>query len=163
MSGPDNELILISAMTRDRVIGTDNALPWNIPEEYEHFLREVKGHPVIMGRTSYAIFGPDLPDSRMIVVSRSLQELPDADVAGSVEEAIEIAHRHGSRVFSAGGATIYRQTMPLADAMYLSFVKEAHEGDTFFPEIDEADWEIARSEDRGSYEFREYVRRRREP
>ena len=54
------ELILISAMTRDRVIGKDRALPWNIPEEYAHFLAQVRGNTVLMGRTSYEIFGPDL-------------------------------------------------------------------------------------------------------
>ena len=66
------ELILISAMTRDRVIGRDRALPWSIPEEYEHFLSHVRGNTVLMGRTSYEIFGPDLQDTRMIVVSRAL-------------------------------------------------------------------------------------------
>ncbi len=83
--GSDSKLILISAMTRSRVIGKDRALPWNIPEEYEHFLGQVRGNTVIMGRTSYEIFGPDLPDSRLVVVSSSVKSLADAEVCSDVD------------------------------------------------------------------------------
>ena len=154
------ELILIAAMTRDRVIGKSRSLPWDIPDEYEHFLSQVRGNSVLIGRTSYEIFGSDLPDSRMIVVSRSLQSLPDAEVCADIGSAVERARSFGKPVFSAGGGAIYRQTMPLADAMYLSFVKQDHEGDTFFPAWSDAEWEVGLSEDRGSYEFRIYRRRR---
>jgi dihydrofolate reductase len=153
------ELILISAMTPERVIGKDRALPWLIPEEYRHFLDTVRGHPIVMGRRSYEIFGADLPESPLIVVSSSLRELPDAEVSPGIGQAIERAGKYGSRVFSAGGATIYRQTMPMATAMYLSFIKEEHDGDTYFPAWDDTEWEITRSEDRGLYEFRIYERR----
>ena len=153
------DLILISAMTRNRVIGKDRALPWNIAEEYAHFLDAVRGHPIIMGRTSYEIFGGDLPESRMIVVSSSLSELPDADVCPGIGAAVERAGSYGDRAFSAGGATIYRQTLPLARAMYLSFVKQDYEGDVFFPEWNDDEWEVTTRKDRGKYEFRIYERR----
>ena len=142
------ELILISAMTRDRVIGSNNALPWHIPDEYASFLRRVRGHPIVMGRTSYEIFGADLKGSSpIVVVSRSLDaaSLPDADVRPDVGSALSLAGTHGERVFSAGGGSIYRQTLPLADALYLSIVKKDYAGDTYFPE----------------FEFRIYTRRRR--
>ncbi len=155
-----SELILIAAMTRRRVIGRENALPWKIPAEYEHFLEQVRGHPVILGRTSYEIFGPDLRDSRLVVVSRSRIELPDAEACTTIERALEIARRHGGRVFCAGGASIYRQTLPLADALYLSFIKQDHDGDTHFPEFDEGEWDVTRREDHPEYEFRVYERRR---
>ena len=153
-------LVLISAMARNRVIGKANALPWSIPEEYEQFLGHVRGHAVILGRSSYQIFGPDLPDSRLIVVSRSLGSLPDAEVCPSVEAALERAAAIGDFAFSAGGASIYRQTLPHADAIYLSIVKGDYDGDTHFPEIDESEWEVTRSEDHPRYEFRIYERRR---
>ena len=152
------ELILISAMTRDRIIGKDNALPWRIPDEYAHFLAAVRGHPVIIGRTSYEIFGGDLQDSPMIVVSRSLTEAAGAEVASSIQAALENAARHGTRVFSAGGATIYRETLPHATALWLPIVKGDYTGDTRFPEFDESDWKLTTSEDRGEFEFRVYER-----
>jgi dihydrofolate reductase len=151
-------LILISAMTSDRVIGSENGLPWNIPEEYEQFLGFVSGHPVIMGRTSYEIFGPDLGDSSLYVVSRSLESLPDARVCPNVEAAIEGAFVEDGTVFSAGGASIYRATLPVADQMYLSFVKGAHAGDTHFPEWNDEEWTVVRSDDHHAFEFRVYQR-----
>jgi dihydrofolate reductase len=153
------ELILISAMTRRRVIGKDGALPWNVPEEYHHFLDTVRGHPIIMGRTSYETFGRDLEDSRMIVVSSTLDRLPGADVCPGIEPAIERAGSYGERVFSGGGASIYRQTLPLARAMHLSFVHEDPDGDAFFPEWNDEEWRVTTREDRGRYEFRIYERR----
>jgi dihydrofolate reductase len=157
------ELILISAMTRGRVIGRNNALPWDIPEEYEQFLRRVRGSTVLMGRTSYEIFGRDLRESTLIVVSRSLDRLPAAEIRPSVESAIELARSYGGRIFSAGGATIYRQTLPLADALYLSIVKRDYTGDTHFPEFDPAEWVVVQTEDHPRYEFRVYQRRQRRP
>jgi dihydrofolate reductase len=80
------------------------------------------------------------------------------EVARSVEEAIERAGRHGDRVFCAGGATLYAQCLPHATAMYLSFIKEDHDGDTRFPEFDPETWTVARVEDHPDWEFRVYVR-----
>ena len=65
------ELILISAMTRDRVIGRAAGLPWNIPDEYAHFLSSVRGHPVIMGRKTFASLGRPLPGRDNIVITRN--------------------------------------------------------------------------------------------
>lgn len=152
------ELILISAMTKDHVIGNRDGLPWSIPEEYRHFLDLVCGHPVILGRKSYEIFGPDLTESPLIVVSSRLARVARAEVRPSVEQAIACAATQGGKIFSAGGATIYTQTLPLATAMYLSFVKGDHEGDTLFPEFDENDWQITRRDDHAEFEFRVYER-----
>jgi len=154
------ELILISAMSRSRVIGNRNRLPWNLPDEYEHFRGLVRGHPVIMGRTTYEIFGPDLHDSPLIVVSTSRNELPDAQIHASVESALEAARAlPGDRVFSAGGASIYRQTLPLADALYLSIIDGDYEGDTWFPAFDERDWPLVRTDQHPHWNFT--VRRKR--
>jgi dihydrofolate reductase len=133
-------------------------LPWNVPAEYEHFLDSVRGHPVIMGRTSFEIFGADLDRSPTVVVSRSLERLPGVEIATSVEDAIARASVHGPRVFGAGGATIYRQMLPRADALWLSIVPGEFAGDAYFPEIDEAVWTVSLREDRGPFEFRVYRR-----
>jgi dihydrofolate reductase len=154
------ELILISAMTRDRVIGSRNGLPWSIPEEYEQFLGHVRGHPIVMGRKSWEIFGPDLTESPLVVVSSSVRQLSGAEVRPDVEQALELAGTLGDRVFSAGGATIYRQTLPRADALYLSIIKKPYEGDTYFPAFDEAQWRVASRDDHAEFEFRVYERLR---
>lgn len=152
-------MIIISAMSRDRVIGSGDGMPWSVPEEYAHFLATVRGATVIMGRRSFEIFGNDLAESHVIVVSRSRHDLPGAVVVPGIEEAVREAERSGGEVFSAGGASIYRQTVPLADAMYLSYIEGAYEGDAHFPAFDEAEWTVERREDRPGFEFVVYRRR----
>ncbi len=154
------ELILISAMTTDRVIGRNNALPWSIPEEDQSFLAHVRGHPVIMGRTSYEIFGPDLKESKLFVVSRTIGKMSGASVCSDIDSAVKRAGQYDDRVFSAGGASIYRQTMPMADAMVLSFIKKDYQGDTYFPEFDVNDWALESSVDHEEFELRIYRRQR---
>lgn len=151
-------MIIISAMSKDRVIGSGDGMPWSVPQEYEQFLRFVDGQAVVMGRRSYEIFGPDLKSSTNIVVSRSAQ-IDGAVVCGSVEEAVERARATGKTVFSAGGATIYKQTLPLAEAMYLSYIKGDFSGDAYFPDFDAADWEVAERRDHEAFEFVHYRRK----
>ena len=146
-------------MSYDRVIGVGEGMPWNIPEEYQQFLRFIEGQTVIMGRRSYEIFGADLTSAHNIVVSRSVTTMPGAVVCPSLEAAVAQAEAFGKTIFSAGGATIYRQTLPLADQMYLSFIKGTFSGDTLFPPFDKADWEVVQREDHPAFEFVVYQRR----
>ena len=145
-------------MTRRRVIGRGDGLPWNLPDEYDHFLSLVRGATVLMGRKSWEIFGADLGESRILVVSRSVDALAGAEVFGDLPSALSRAEEIGGTLFSAGGAGIYRQTLPLAEAMYLSIVKDDYEGDTYFPEFDEDDWRVTREDDHRLWEFRVYER-----
>jgi dihydrofolate reductase len=152
-------MIVISAMGEtNRVIGRQGGLPWSIPDEYRMFLQFVRGNVVLMGRTSYEIFGPDLTESQLVVVSRSVTSLEGADVCPDVPTAVEQARSYGRTVFSAGGASIYRQTIPLADTLYLSLIKGDFEGDAFFPELVAEEWRLKRSEDHPEFEFRVYDR-----
>lgn len=151
-------MIIIAALGRNGVIGRGDAMPWNVPDEYRQFLAFVEGQTVIMGRRSWEIFGADLTSAHNLVVSRRGGELPGAIVCPSVEEAIERARGFGKGVFSAGGASIYEQTLPLADTMYLSFIKGEFEGDTFFPGWDEAKWVVEQRTDHPAFEFVVYRR-----
>lgn len=146
-------MIIIGAMATNRVIGSGDGMPWDVPEEYEHFLRCIEGETVIIGRRSYEIFGASLTSAFNVVVSRTAAELPRATVVASVDDAVHVAESFGRTVFSAGGASIYSQTMPFVDAMYLSFIKGAYSGDAYFPEYDEREWVVERREDHERFEF----------
>ena len=157
-------MIIIAAMTKDRVIGSENSMPWEVPEEFDQFLRSVTGNVVIMGRTSYELFDRYLGDTIMIVVSSSIKELPSAVVCASIESAAETARSYGKPIFVAGGASIYRQTLPLAEELRLStihdeYVDKGAVGDAFFPEFDESAWEVARTEKCPRFELRVYRRK----
>ena len=152
-------MIIIGAMSTDHVIGRGNGMPWHVPEEYAQFRRFIKGQTLLIGRRSYEIFGPDLTSAHTVVVSRSTRELPGATVVATVEDALREAESFGRTVFSAGGASIYAQTLPLAEAMYLSYIKGHFTGDAYFPAFSEREWVVERREDHPRFEFVVYRRK----
>ncbi len=152
-------MIIVGAMTRERVIGRGDGMPWDVPEEYEHFQRLVAGETIVIGRRSYEIFGESLTSAHTVVVSRSATRLDDAVVVPTIDDALRAAATFGRTVFSAGGASIYEQTIPRADAMYLSYIKGDFSGDAYFPDFDERAWTVERREDFPRFEFVVYQRR----
>ncbi|MEM7369899.1 MAG: dihydrofolate reductase [Bacteroidota bacterium] len=151
-------MILISAMSRDRVIGTQDGMPWNVPEEYQQYLAFVQNQTVIMGRKSYEIFGKDLLSSKNLVISRGYPDGPGYQVYSSLEQALESAKTLDRTIFVAGGASIYAQALPLADEMYLSYIKGDYEGIAYFPEFDPQNWMIVEQRDHPQFEFVHYKR-----
>ena len=151
-------MIIIGAMSTDHVIGSGDAMPWHVPEEYAQFLRFIEGQTVLIGRRSYEIFGNDLTSAYNVVVSRSARDLPGALVVGTIEDALREAESFGRTIFSAGGASIYAQTLPLADAMYLSYIKGHFTGDAYFPAFSDREWAVERRDDHHRFEFVIYRR-----
>ena len=151
---------IIAAMTKDRVIGKDNSLPWHIPEEMKHFRKLTLGNTVIMGSKTFAsMSSKPLPNRNNIVLSSSLRPTEGIDVCRTIQEAVEKAKSYGKEIFVIGGSSIYRQTIPLADKMYLSYIKKYYEGDTFFPAFDESEWEIETKEEHEAFDVVVYVRK----
>ena len=153
-------MIIISAMTRDHVIGNEagDAMPWNVPEEFSKFLEFVDGQAVIMGRKSFEIFKGDMNNSTLFIVSRSNVTYPNAVVCSSLEEAAERASATGKVVYIAGGGTIYKQALPIVEKMYLSYIKGEFTGSTYFPEFDPDAWTVTKREDHARFEFVVYER-----
>lgn len=130
---------LIVAMAENRVIGRDNTLPWRLSADLKRFRAITMGKPVVMGRKTFESIGRPLDGRRNIVVTRSADFHPQGvTVVGSVDEALAQAGDLEAMVI--GGASIYEQTLPLADRMYLTEIHAAFDGDTRFPDYDPAQW-----------------------
>ncbi|MDR0830163.1 MAG: dihydrofolate reductase [Prevotellaceae bacterium] len=133
---------IIVAIAENGVIGKDNSLLWHISDDLKRFKQITENHTVIMGRKTYFSlpFRP-LKNRRNIVISSSVQQIEGAEVVKSVEEAFALCNDE-SEVFVIGGESIYRQTIDLADKLYITKVFKTFDGDTFFPEISENSWKI---------------------
>lgn len=151
-------MIIISAMSNDRIIGSGDGMPWEVPGEYQHFLDTTGGHTLIMGRRSYEIFAPTLTCRDCYVITRGSGPFEKGIAVASLEAAIQQASRHNNKTFVAGGASIYAQAIAHAETMLLSYIQGDFQGDAFFPKFDAADWKVTFREDRGAYELVEYVR-----
>ena len=153
-------MIIISAMSADRVIGSGDGMPWSVPKEYAQYLRFVTGQTVIMGRVSFEIFDADLPPgTKSIVISRN-DQIPCDHVVRSLDDALAIAAQTGRTVFVAGGSSIYAEAIPRASEMFLSTIKGDFTGDTYFPEFDPTNWRIEEERNEPDFVFRRYVRRK---
>ncbi|UCV07322.1 dihydrofolate reductase [Dechloromonas denitrificans] len=140
-----SEIVIIVAVAKNRVIGRDNQLIWNIPEDMAHFKALTQGHTVLMGRKTWESLPPrfrPLPGRRNIVVSRQPDyAAPGAELANSLESALALAATDET-VFIIGGADIYQQALALADRLEITEVDLIPEGDSWFPEIPAADWQL---------------------
>ena len=146
------KLILIAAMTQDRVIGANGAMPWRSKLDLQRFRRMTVGWPVIMGRKTHASIGKLLDGRGNIVISRSMERDPQAPptlhVVRDWQEALrwaqfDVLGLPEPRAFIIGGGSIYQQALELQlDQLELTFIEDDYAGDTYFPELDMADWQL---------------------
>lgn len=162
------ELCLVAAVSLNGGIGKNNQIPWHIPEDLVRFKNLTRGHPTIMGRLTYQSIGKALPERPAIVVSKTLESLPDAKVVNSFEEAYRYAlSLNPERVFVIGGEAAYSYFLPFADYVYLTHVYlSVPDCDSHFPAIIEHTFTHPRfaveytervvNEDGPSYEYIDY-------
>jgi len=164
-------LSLIAALAENRVIGIDNSMPWHLPGDFKYFKATTLGKPIIMGRKTWDSLGRPLPGRLNLVVSRQPDlDLPAAEVFASLDVAIERAeawaHEQGAdEVMLIGGAQLYELSLGQADRLYLTRVALQPEGDAWFPEFDETQWQKVSSvaneavDDKPAYAFEVWERR----
>jgi len=145
-------LTLIAARARNGAIGRDGTIPWHAPEDLKAFQRETRGGAVIMGRHTWESlpFRP-LKDRLNVVVSRVGATGADV-VCSDVKGALDACAQAGfARIYGIGGARIYADLMPHAHRLMLTEVDlDVPDADTFFPDIDAAQWvELSRHTLRG--------------
>lgn len=135
----------IAAMSKNRVIGSNNGIPWYLQEDFRFFKRTTLNHPIIMGRKTFESIGKPLPKRTNMVVTKNPFYISSGIVIlHSLEAALEMANNHGEEeVFIIGGGTIYQQSLPFLDSIYLTEVQTELEGDTFFPELNFNNWKVS--------------------
>jgi dihydrofolate reductase len=153
---------LIAALTKNRVIGRNNDLPWKLPDDMKYFMETTREHAVIMGRKNFDSLPPKfkpLKDRLNIVLTRNKKLLDDFDVraVSSISEAFEQAPAN-EEVFVIGGAEIFAQTLSRADRLYLTEIDAVVDGDVYFPEYNKSEWkEVSRrhhpADERHAYAF----------
>ena len=135
---------LIVARADNGVIGHQGRLPWHLPADLRQFKITTMGAPMIMGRKTFDSLPGLLPGREHIVITRDKGWKADGvKVAHSRDEALQLA-AGAERVSVIGGAEIYHAFMPLTERIHLTEVHVAPEGDTFFPQLNSRDWNVAR-------------------
>jgi dihydrofolate reductase len=137
-------IALVVAAAENNVIGKNNQLLWRLPNDTKFFKNTTWGMPVIMGRKTFDSLGKPLAGRTNIVITRQKNwTAPGAHVVATLEEAIAAAaDTDAKEAFVIGGGEIYALALPLAQRIYLTRVHTTLDGDAYFPEFDEQQWEL---------------------
>ncbi|REJ09672.1 dihydrofolate reductase [Halobacillus trueperi] len=158
----------IFAMDKNRLIGKDNDLPWHIPNDFKFFKDTTWRKTIIMGRKTFESFPQPLPEREHIVItSNENYDREGCTVIHSIDEILQMEKNNPDKEwFVIGGSVLFEKMLSYADRMYLTYIDASFEGDTYFPEYDEAEWTLV-SETKGlkdeknpyDYYFRTYDRK----
>ena len=141
------KISLIAAMGENRVIGIENRLPWHMPADWENFHRITGGKPFIMGKNSYLAPDKLLSSKQNLILAHTpnFDLCQNCDMVNSIDQAIKKL-KNEKEIFILGGASVFSQTLHFANYMYLTIIHAEFKGDVWFPEYDESDWEVIRSD-----------------
>lgn len=166
------EVYLIAAVADNGVIGKDNDLVWHIKDDMLFFKETTTGHILLMGRKNFESiperFRP-LPNRLNCILTRNnTYHAPNCEIVDSIENWISNYSSDERKLFVIGGGQVYREVLEknMIDVMYLTHVHAEPEGDTFFPDINEAEWNVelvsqGEQNDKNdfSYTIKKYTRR----
>lgn len=135
---------LIAAIGKNYELGKDNKLIWNLKNDMKFFKNTTLNHTVVMGYNTYLSIGRPLPLRRNVVLVHDKKLLNDSNlvVYDDINELIKKEFQdNDEEKFVIGGASLYKYFYNYADRMYLTLIESTcNEADSFFPEIDEKDW-----------------------
>jgi dihydrofolate reductase len=143
----------IVAVAQNDVIGVNNALPWNIPEDMKFFRTKTSGKALIMGRKTFESVGHPLPHRLNVVISRQPDYHPKGAVAATnLSEAIHLCReqsaKYGDEIFIIGGGEIFKESLPLVDKIYLTRIHQDYPGDILYPKISPQQFQLIHRLDR---------------
>jgi dihydrofolate reductase len=160
---------IISAVAENRVIGNKNQIPWHMPADFKYFKEKTMGKTIVMGLNTFnSIGGKPLPGRKHIILNNDPNYIPPKDcvAAHSIEEVLEIGKSVGELMI-CGGASVYKQFLPLAQRLYLTYIHQNFQGDTYFPEVNLKEWkEVKRidnkADEKNKYDYSFVVLERKE-
>jgi len=128
-------------MDEGGLIGRQGQLPWRLPDDLKHFRRVTLGKTVLMGRRTFDSMGKPLDGRANWVVSRNAAFRPGGCVVFP-DVTSALAAPHSGELMVIGGAEIFRETLALAQRIYLTRVHARLEGDVRFPKLNMKDWRV---------------------
>lgn len=150
-------ITIIVAAAENDAIGKNNDLIWSLPDDLKRFKRLTSGHCIIMGRKTFDSFPGLLPNRKHIVISKKSKSYfpKEVIVVNNFKDAIK-ATNEDENPFIIGGGQIYNIAMKYTDTIELTRVHKEFEADTFFPKINEDEWQLINEEKHEMDERHEY-------
>jgi len=149
--------IIISAKSKNGVIGRQGELPWHSKDEFLHFKTTTFGSPIIMGRKTFQSLGKPLKGRLHLVITRQKNfslSFREVLILNDLETAFAYCEKNNfEKVYVIGGGEIYKQAINYADELIISIMNIEVEGDVFFPAIDPSLWKEISREKRNEFDI----------
>jgi len=147
---------IVVAFSSNHVIGRNNALPWRLSNDLQHFKLLTLGKTIVMGRKTYDSIGKLLPGRDTVIMTKNPNfRVRGASVISHVDE-IALLPTRSDEIMIVGGSSIYDLFLEICDTLYVTEVKATLEGDAFFPDIDPAVWLQSHRESHAADQKNEY-------
>ena len=153
---------IIVAFDQNQLIGDANRLPWHYKEDLKYFKQTTTGHDILMGRHTFESIlsyqNKPLPNRHHIVLTNHKDYNYDNVTITKELETFIKEYPINKELFIIGGRSIYEQTLPYVDRLYVTHINESHKGDTYFPEVDWKQWKCVSERVEGVLKFSIYER-----
>lgn len=152
---------LIVAISKNNVIGFENAMPWHYKEDLEYFKKTTLNSTVLMGSKTFKsilkYLKKPLPKRKNVIASLSGYNYPGCETVDDLPKYIKNFPLNDD-LFIIGGKIIYDLTIDLVDRLYITHIDKEFTGDTFFSEIDYGKYNLISSKVSGDLTFAVYER-----
>lgn len=161
------ELTIIATVAQNGAIGRDDELPWDLPQDRNHYRQETSGHPIVLGRRTYENrvrngSGP-LPGRKHVVLTNDdTYTTPEpVDTCSSIGACLTTLRAlTDTQAYIAGGESIYEQFLPIASELLITKIDRVYEADAYFPPIDTTEWaHTDQTHTNGLLTFNRYTKR----
>lgn len=164
---------VIVALDENYLIGKNNQIPWNIPEDLALFKEKTIENFIIMGRKTFESIGRLLPNRVNIVISNTMENnsefknlsfdelLNKVIVFHSIEEALSFCKNFSQKnIFIIGGSKLYQEVISkeIFDKLCISHINGSFEGDTYFPKIDFNKYKVILKKEYKNFTYKEYIK-----
>ncbi len=139
------QINMIAAMSSNRVIGNNNTLPRHFAEDFKHFKELTTGKVVVMWYNTFVSIGKPLPNRRNIILTSKTVEW--VETFTSIDAMMDKLNADQvSEIWIIWGSSIYQQFLPHTNFIYLTEIKHAYIGDTYFPVFEDQFTQVGKEE-----------------
>lgn len=157
LSQDDKVITMIAAAGANNELGIEGDLPWHLPNDFKRFKSLTTGHHIIMGRKTFETFPKPLPNRTHVILTRDPNYTTNHGiVVHNLQDALAVASED-NEAFIIGGGEIYKLGLEVADRIELTRVHGSFTVDTYFPEFDEKQWKLIRTESHPADEKHQYA------
>jgi dihydrofolate reductase len=114
---------MITAYDKNKIIGNNNKLPWELPEDLQHFKKETLNKIIVMGKNTYLSLGKPLPNRMNAVISSTLKntkKYKNLIIFKSIKDLLNF-YKNEEEIVIIGGSSIYNQFLEYTNELELNY------------------------------------------